>query len=64
MRTNNIIDDDLEAVNVVDILMSNYRNGVPPSDAVKLRAYELGIDVETLKCVMEDCDESTRTLSE
>jgi len=60
MKTSNLHDDDLEAVNIVDILMTNYRNGIVPNDAVKLRAYELGIDVDSLKAVMEDVDETTR----
>ena len=53
-------DNELAAVEIVDVLMTNYRNGVEPDDTVKLQAYELGIDVQTLKRVMEDVDGTDR----
>lgn len=48
----------IEAVEVVDYLMTCYRNGVEPSSDKKAEAFEMGIDVLQLKRCMEEVYES------
>lgn len=48
----------IEEVEIVDYLMTCYRNGIEPSKDMKVKAYEKGIDVLQLKRCMEEVYES------
>jgi len=48
--------DGVESVEMVDKLMVCFRNGVKPSDADIVLAYELGINVRYLKQYVEEIE--------
>lgn len=52
------LNDSIESVEVVDALMSHFRNGVKPDDELIVRAYELGINTMALKQYMEEANDS------
>lgn len=56
---NKQLNQELRAVEVVDVLMMNYRNGVEPSKDLKLEAYELGIDVKQLELYITTIEKET-----
>lgn len=63
---NEQLNQEIEAVEIVDTLMTYFRNGARPNDDILLRAYELDINVKQLELYMtiiegepnnEDADE-------
>lgn len=44
----------MESVNLVDTCMMKYRNGMEPTEAETLRAYDLGINLAALKQYVEE----------
>ena len=48
--------EQMEQVDLVDKLMTCFRNGVEPSDETKLRAYELNINVAELRTLIEEVE--------
>lgn len=47
---------EIEQVDIVDILMTHFRNGVEPPKRVVLRAYELDINVKLLRQCVEEVE--------
>jgi len=52
--------DSLDAVDLVDTLMTYFRNGGTPPDKMVIRAYELGINVEYLRRYIQEIEQHER----
>lgn len=50
------INESIESVEIVDELMTYFRNGMTPPDACIIRAYEMGINVSYLKSFIEEVE--------
>jgi predicted transcriptional regulator len=48
------IKESIDAVDLVDKLMTQFRYGVEPEDKDIIKAYELGISVQALKAYIEE----------
>jgi len=55
------LEDEMEAVDMVDKLMTCFRNGVKPHDRDVVRAYELGVNVADLERVFKEVEGETET---
>ena len=49
-------EQSITSVEIVDELMTYFRNGVKPPDAVVVKAYDLGINVKALKDCIEEVE--------
>lgn len=50
------INENIDAVDLVDRLMTHFRYGIQPDDADIVKAYELGISVVALKHYVEEVE--------
>jgi hypothetical protein len=50
------LNESIDAVDLVDRLMTHFRYGVKPDDKDIIKAYELGISVAALKAYVEEVE--------
>jgi len=50
------LNESIDAVDLVDRLMTQFRYGVKPDDKDIIKAYELGISVAALKAYVEEVE--------
>jgi hypothetical protein len=50
------LNESIDAVDLVDRLMTQFRYGVKPDDKDIIKAYELGISVAALKAYVEEIE--------
>lgn len=56
--------ESIESVEVVDQLMTYFRNGCQPADSLIVKAYDLGINVKELKRYIEEVENDRCTEEE